>query len=97
MLEEISESIHARRQVKRKINVLREPGVGAEFEINENMADIGNYGFLFTYNLIFCLYYFASCTLGWAEQDLWGNERIILAKGSCFTNPNVQCTYEFLI
>jgi len=40
MLEEISESIHARRQLKRKINVLREPGVGAEFEINENMADI---------------------------------------------------------
>ena len=47
MLEEISESIHARRQLKRKINVLREPGVGAEFEMNENMADIGNYGFLF--------------------------------------------------
>ena len=41
MLEEISESIHARRQLKRKINVLREPGVGAEFELNENMADIG--------------------------------------------------------
>ena len=52
MLEEISESIHARRQVKRKINVLREPGVGAEFEINENMADIGNYGFLCMYILI---------------------------------------------
>ena len=47
MLEEISESIHARRQLKRKINVLREPGVGAEFEMNENMADIGDYGFLF--------------------------------------------------
>ena len=47
MLEEISESIHARRQLKRKINVLREPGVGAEFEMNENMADIGDFGFLF--------------------------------------------------
>jgi len=40
MLEEISESIHAQRKFKRKMNLLREPGVGAEFELSENMASI---------------------------------------------------------
>jgi len=40
MLEEISESIHAQRKFKRKMNLLREPGVGAEFELNENMSSI---------------------------------------------------------
>ena len=61
MLEEISESIHARRQLKRKINVLREPGVGAEFEINENMADIGNL-WLFYFNLYVLLNYLRAMT-----------------------------------
>lgn len=36
MLEEISESIHAQRKVKRKLNLLREPGVGAEYACDGN-------------------------------------------------------------
>jgi len=38
MLEEISESIHAQRKVKRKLNLLREPGVGAEYACDGNSS-----------------------------------------------------------
>jgi len=42
-LEEISESIHAQRKFKRKMSFLRVPGVGAEFDVDDNMAPLPNF------------------------------------------------------